>query len=189
MSAREREGFVVMLGRHAGLRQIRSALLGTQIPQRRDTRERCPRDVGAPGGRRFVASGAHDETARGELREQRVAQPLIERLEQLVRVDEQHAGGGPLAGHARCVGPIDAQGLAQREEESGRRRIDVAAIDAHDGAAGFGRHARELLEQRGLPYSARSVDVQRDEGRFTREQRGAEDLKLRLATDETTAAR
>ena len=135
-----------------------------------DARERRPCDVGPPCRRRVVAAGNDDETARGELREQRVTQPVIERRQQFVRVDEQHAAGRPSFDHGRQVRVLDAERLAQREQESRRRRLDVAAVDAHHRAAGLVGHARELLEQRGLPHAAGSGDVQHHEGRFVGQQ-------------------
>ena len=153
-----------------------------------DTCQGAPVEVGAPRGCGFVASRDDDQAACRELREQRVAEPLVERRQPLVGVDEQHAAGRPPFQHRAHVAMGGADRLAEGDEKSQRRGFDVAAIDAHHVAAGLVGHARVLVEQRRLSHPAGSRDVQRHEGRVAGLQRRPEDRDLLLASDETLSA-
>ena len=99
-------------------------------------------------------------------------------VQHLVGVDEQDAAGRPPLDHGGELAAIGAERTAQRDEESERRGFDIAAVDAHDNAAGLVRDPREFFEQRGLAHPAGSVDVQRHEGRLVGQERRSEDLDL-----------
>ena len=118
-----------------------------------------------------------------------MAQPLIERRQQFVGVDEQYAAVRPSFDHCRQVLGLRARQSAQRGRYACRRRLDVAAVDAYHRATGLVGDARELLEQRGFSDAAGAADVQHHEGRFVGQQCRAEDLDLRFTTDETASPR
>ena len=186
--AGERQRFLMLLDGHTASCQVRPALVGAEVAQGMDTCQRAPVQVRAPGGLGFVASRDDDQTAGRELREHRVAEPLVDRRQPLVGVDEQHAASRPPFEHRTQVAVGGAEGLAQGDEESQRRGFDVAAIDAHHVAAGLVGHPRVLVEERRLSNPAGSRDVQRHEGRVAGLQRRPEDRDLLLAPDEPLAA-
>src|SRR5688572_7727865 len=110
-----------------------------------DTGQCGPVQVRTPSGRWLVASRDDDKTACWELREHRVAKPLVERRQPLVGVDEQHASSRPPFEHRTQVAAGGAERLAEGDEASQRRCLDVPAIDAYHPAAGLVGHACVLL--------------------------------------------
>ena len=117
------------------------------------------------------------------------AEPLVERRQELVGVDEQDAASRPPREHRAQIAAIGVERLTERDEEPQGRGFDVAAVDAHDPSARLVGHARVLLEQRRLADTAGSAEVQRHEGRLTSLERRPEDLHLLVASDKTLAAR
>ena len=153
-----------------------------------DTGQCGPVQVRPPCGRWFVASCDDDQAACWKLREHRVAEPLVERRQPLVGVDEQHAASRPPFEHRIQVAAGGAERLAEGDEESQRRCFDVTAIDADHATAGLVGHACVLVQQRRLSNPTGSRDVQCDEGRVAGLQRRPEDRDLLLASDEALAA-
>ena len=88
MSVREVEnGCVRRVGDAAG-GEKRGAFAGGEVLQLDDPCQRRPRDVGGPLASRLVASAKHDEHAFRKRRQDRIAQPRVQRTQPLVGVDD-----------------------------------------------------------------------------------------------------
>jgi hypothetical protein len=109
----------------------------------------------------------------GKLRHERTAQPRIERLQELVAVDEQHhplAAGAERRDRRRqrrrpVLGVLSGDG----SEEGALRRVDHVAVELERGGPTRPGSDGERAQERRLPHAGQPVDV-RDDGAAVVEQ-------------------
>jgi hypothetical protein len=183
----EGQGGRVLAGRDAPGVQVGPALVRAQVAQRHHLGQVPPAGVGQPARRRRVAPGQHDQVPAGQLGQQRLPQPGVQRGQGLVGVDQQHAAGPPGQGlKGRPVRWL-AQGPAQGGQEPRGRRVEVAPVQPHRRHPGLGGQPVELAQQDGLAHASRAVDVEQGEGRLGVGQRGGEQRQLRRPPDNAPA--
>ena len=96
--------------------------------------------------RRRLPTGQHDDRVRGQRRQQLLAEPPVERCEQLIPVDEQH--------RPRAVGTVATAPTTSSMDPPSPGRAAAAP------AAGLRRAAAHLVEQCGLADAAGTVHEQ-----------------------------
>jgi hypothetical protein len=183
----ERQGGRVLGGRDAAGAEVGPALGRAQVAQRHHPGQVPPAGVGQPAGGRRVAPGQHDQVPGGQLGQQRLPQPGVQRGQGLVGVDQQHAAGAQGQGLQRRGVRGLAQGPAQGGQEARRRRVEVAPVQPHRRDPGVGGQPGELAQQDGLADPAGAVDVQEGERRLGVGQRGGEQRQLRRPPDKAPA--
>jgi hypothetical protein len=70
--------------------EVGATVVRRQVAQRHDAREVGPAGVDAPGAGGWVAPGDDDEHLHGQLGQEGLAQPRVQRGQCLVGVDEEH---------------------------------------------------------------------------------------------------
>ena len=109
------------------------------------------------------------------LREVLASEPVVERAERLVRIDQEHP--------TRALGHRSELRLYRFRERLWRGR-DIPAVETPHGDARGLRHEADLFQQRGLPDPPRPVDEDEMHGEHLRCQRAAEESEFRIAPDE-----
>ena len=158
MAARSRQRRAVVLGGDAAGVKQRAAVAVVEMVEAMHAQQRRPLRVVAPAFIRRLPSGADDEPARRQLRQEFVAQPRMQRRELLAGVDEQHSG---IVVRLRQIQP-------DRVDERMRLRRHESRVDAHDAPRRGGGPITQLREQRALADAARSVEPEQGERRQRR---------------------
>jgi hypothetical protein len=129
MAVGEAQDRLALIRGHAALRQILPALVGTEIAQRQHAHDGLPARIGPPAGRRRVAAGQHHQHVLRQLRQELLAQPIVQWGQQLVSVHQDHLTALP-AGQRRRGGLAGAERErgAQRVQKHIRARLEVARI-------------------------------------------------------------
>lgn len=171
---------------HAALRQIGVAFLRREVAQGQRIQERLPARVGAPGGRRGVAAGQHGEDLDRQLGQKHIAQPVVQRRQQLVGVDEQHGATAALGQRlSRRLGGTETQRQAETAQERGGGRLHVAGVQRNGSHARLLRQPGKALQEAGLAHAARSMHEEHKERGIRGSQRACKKTQFRISPDET----
>ena len=115
-----------------------------------------PARVRPPRHRRWFASGKDGERVGTEAGQQILAEPALQRRQQLGSVHQQEQtleSGERSRGFLRGLA---ARRLGQCREKRGRDRGELTAVETYDVPPDLHAHLLELAEQRGLSDSART---------------------------------
>jgi hypothetical protein len=123
-------GSVLFFG-HVALTQVSLTFFAAEVTQRQRAQQALPSAIELPGAAWRVAPASTTRTRSGKLRQKLLAQPVIERSQQLVGVDEKTER--PSCSAKNCVADSweKARKPSPEYSESLGRRVDVAAIKHH----------------------------------------------------------
>jgi hypothetical protein len=125
----EFEDGVLLRGRYVAVGEQQTALVGAEVPQRDLMQKRLPRDITAPGSGQRVPPGENDYRVAGKLRNERIAQPSLQRFQRLEGIQQNHlttGSAGKGRDHFALVRKPKLPG--KRLQQAIRRRFDVAGI-------------------------------------------------------------
>ena len=175
---------VVTVRFHATAVQVPAAVLRAQVAQRHHPQQLAPRRVGAPGRARRLSPGEHRERSGWQRRQQHRADPVVQRRQPLIGVEQDHQTTTARRPGDGAVVHRQVERLPQDPQHRRRRRGEVAPVQADHRRVGVGGDGGEDIEQGRLADAWWSVEVQQHEGRFRRLEREAEQLELRRAAHE-----
>ena len=183
MAVGELEDFAVSVRRHSATLEIGAGVLGVEVAQRDDAEHLGPGGVGAPLRGSGQPAREHRDRRRREPRQEACAEPLVERSQMLVSVDEEHdAPTRPGSDRATVVG--DHQRLGTRAEDALRSGAHLPAVDAHDARLRAGGDRRILIQQRALAHPSGSVEEEDPSEWAVLVEGLPEEVELGHATDE-----
>lgn len=150
-------------GVHAACVEVPTAVLRAEIAQGHHPQQLAPRRVRTPGRAGRRPPGDNGEGSDRQPREQSGAQPVIQRRQPLVRVEQDHQ---PATVERPGDGTI-ASGrlLPQRLEHGRRRRQEVAPVQTDHPCARVGGEPGVDVQQGRLADARGSVEVEQQERR------------------------
>ena len=168
-------------GGDAGPGEHLARLVRCEVAQRQHPQQVAPARVPAPVLAGAPAAGDDHERPRRQPRNERLAQPSLERGGGLEGVEQEHR---PLP-----AGQLAAGRALELGEERGRGGLDGAQVEPDRRAAALLRRLRECRQQRGLADAAGRVHPEHAERRLRGVDRAEEELELGRAADEPGAPR
>lgn len=120
----------MLVRRHVAATEQLAACVLVEVAKGYRLDERPPARIGAPLRRRFISSGHHDQCLLGEVRQERGANPVVERLDGFDRVEEQDGPFSlPLQGWQHRLLLPEIEGATKGRSEGLGARVYVPHVE------------------------------------------------------------
>src|SRR5215211_3290702 len=190
MAVRKVEGSLLLFRRQSTPIQILTSLVWAEVAERDGMQQAVPARVGPPGRCGRVASGQHSQDRLGKFREERGAQPVLQRTQRFICIQQDD----PLIAMIRkMVGDgsfrWNIQSQAQGMQKWFRRGFHMAHIERGSMRILAFTQANELLKQSRFANAAGSKDMKDKERQMFGADCRGENVQLAFTPNKTGMAR